>query len=878
MTREETIRWLEGVVTGPGLIAAADPKLAMARRLDIIPLRDGSQTSLAAGPAYWPTSAGAHIPVDVGIRVVQEVAIENARHRRLLELLGVREAPVNEVRSLILSKHRDLGEITLIACKEHLAVLYLTHWHRHSDAELRGVYIVDHEFQPVRPCVEDVYLPGRAPFSPEELFSRLAVADPEDVSYSTSFVNAAFLEDVPSPPAELATYPTWTRWLCDSLGVLEHMRLVSRKGDDISHEFAQIAHQRPDLVLGTLEHIWKIQGRVASDKPELISKINRISVPCRMGDLRPLWETYIPFQHLRRRCLEFMKSSEPFPFLEFGFQPSMEELSGKWALLYRDLGVSKNDDLGLLLDILSYIQEANPNGLSPTRCHELVRLYCELEALCAESNEPDSSRDICRTFIEDINGIPIPELFGYDPQWVDPKACLWEVPLYMTTKISLRYVCEEILLCSPSDLATLSRFCSHTLHLPVLSWHDVAVELASMREKGLRDFSQVVRLYECMDKLVASGSEDRRQAFEQERLIAVYIDGHLDWAKRSQCLWSSPTNIVGRVALGDCYAGMESFFVNKLGIGRLTAGMVYDKLLEIGLETPPISEVGDTLELFSSLLRESQEQLDSGLLLRRCLFPVKYLDNTTKLASAEVDFAICDRQHLVEPFAGRAKMLDLDSGKASRLKPFFKWAGLERRYLSTLVTETTFVAGGRLQPVSDINRDIKKKAYALLRQTDAFNLYQYLRNIVVVEASGILSVHTLIQDGKIISSRATKSMLHMDEETGHLVIYVPDDKKAQDVCFATVLPEKLAEWLMGDSTLTKTDAIMVAIVESVLHYEGSISDQILQRQGIGYADLLTLNEQGQAVDDELDADDNDGASASVTSSIRRGQSEESFSR
>lgn len=397
MAEEETRRWLEGATARSGLISADDPKLAIVRQLDIIYLRDGSRTSLAAGPVYWPTSAGAHIPADLAIRVIQETVIKSDGYRQLLQLLGVREIPVNEVRSLILQKHRHLGDITPIACKEHLRFLYLTHEHRSSDDELRDVYIVDHELQLVRPCVEDVYLPGRSPFSPEELFSHLATADLEDLSYSTSFVNAIFMEDVSSPHCPgVATYPTWTRWLCDHLGILGQIRLVSRKGDDISDEFAQITYHRPDLLLGILEHIWKTQGQVVSDKPELINKIKHISVPCRTGDLKPLWETYVPFQHLQRRCLEFMKPSEPFPFLDFGFKPSTEDLSGKWAFLYRDLGVSKNDDLGLLLDILSYIQEANPDGLSSKRCHELVRLYLQLEASCSDSDVPDLARDICR--------------------------------------------------------------------------------------------------------------------------------------------------------------------------------------------------------------------------------------------------------------------------------------------------------------------------------------------------------------------------------------------------------------------------------------------------------------------------------------------------
>ena len=76
-----------------------------------------------------------------------------------------------------------------------------------------------------------------------------------------------------------------------------------------------------------------------------------------------------------------MKPHEPFPFLHFGTPPPFtEDLSSRWAFLYRDLGVSMNDDLGFLLDILSYIQEANPDGLSSQRCRELARLYCEMEA------------------------------------------------------------------------------------------------------------------------------------------------------------------------------------------------------------------------------------------------------------------------------------------------------------------------------------------------------------------------------------------------------------------------------------------------------------------------------------------------------------------
>ncbi|KAH0490751.1 hypothetical protein TgHK011_002205 [Trichoderma gracile] len=286
-----------------------------------------------------------------------------------------------------------------------------------------------------------------------------------------SFLNAALLEKSPSVPVAAhfgaVPYPTWKRWLRDSLQIHEQIRLANQAGTDLSDEFAQITRRRPEIVLELLAHVWKSQQKTVSAKPELMTKIRNISVPCRAGGPRPLWETYMPFKHLQRRCLEFMKPNEPFPFLDLGTPPpSTEDLSRNWQFLYQDLGVSKNDDLGLLLDILSYIQEANPHGLSSLRCREVARLYCEMEAACVASEEPDCARDICRSFIQDINGIAIPPFAGHGPRWVDVKQCSWDGQAVTTTKIPLRYVYEDVLQCSPQELAILYSFYSHLLKCP----------------------------------------------------------------------------------------------------------------------------------------------------------------------------------------------------------------------------------------------------------------------------------------------------------------------------------------------------------------------------------------------------------------------------
>ncbi|KAL6884889.1 hypothetical protein HDV57DRAFT_508769 [Trichoderma longibrachiatum] len=455
MAERDTKACMEDAASISDLVLIAERNLEVARRLDIIPLRRGSLTSLAAGSVYWPTSSGAHIPSDIELRT--------------LETLGVQEAPVHEVRSLILQKHATLGELTLTACKEHLHFLYLTHEYRRFDNELRLVCIIDQKLRLKRPRKEVVYLPGRTEFSPEQLLSQVEATDSGTLACSASFLNGALLEDPPSVTMVahlgVATYPTWKRWLRDCLGVHEQLQLANPTGDDLSNEFAQISWSKPDIVLGLLANIWRSQHTAVSQKPELMRKIRNIQVPSGTSDLRPLWETYMPFKHLQRRCLEFMKPNEPFPFVDFGTEPSTDDLTRKWAFLYQDLGVSKNDDLGLLLDILSYIQEANPDGLSSHRCRDLARLYCEMEAACAASEEPESARDICRSFIQDIKGVAIPPIPGHGPRWVSLAQCSWDGPTSTTSKVSWRHVYEETLGCSPRELAILSKFFSHLCSL-----------------------------------------------------------------------------------------------------------------------------------------------------------------------------------------------------------------------------------------------------------------------------------------------------------------------------------------------------------------------------------------------------------------------------
>lgn len=187
------------------------------------------------------------------------------------------------------------------------------------------------------------------------------------------------------------------------------------------------------------------------------------------------------------------------------------------------------------------------------------------------------------------------------------------------------------------------------------------------------------------------------------------------WYKVSQCLWSSATQIRGKVTLNDQYTDMKGFFVDFLGIATLTLQMVYDELKEKGTsKRATVAQVKETLWAFNSFLSAERELPSPEPILKGRLFPV-YDKGQVELQSAETTFAIVDRKPLEDAFRDKARLLDFTLDEVRRLKPFFQWADLEPRYLSTTVKEVSALEGGYQVPISSLERDIRRKAHALFR-------------------------------------------------------------------------------------------------------------------------------------------------------------------
>lgn len=190
--------------------------------------------------------------------------------------------------------------------------------------------------------------------------------------------------------------------------------------------------------------------------------------------------------------------------------------------------------------------------------------------------------------------------------------------------------------------------------------------------------------------------------------------GGTRWYRSSECLWSSSTEIRGKVTLNDHYDNLRDFFVDILGVKTLTLRMVYDEILETST-TATVSESKYKIWSLNALLQTDPDRVDPKPLLNACIFPVVYPDGTKALRSANTEFAIADRDYLYTWFKSRITMLDYSMVEVRHLKAFFEWANLTHRYLSVSVKEFTSVSGETKLLCSVPNRDLKQKAHSFLR-------------------------------------------------------------------------------------------------------------------------------------------------------------------
>lgn len=371
------------------------------RKVTLLPLRSGEWVSADSGAVYLPTSNGLSVPPGLDIRVLDPKAVANQDRRDLFVRLGASEPTVESVRNLIQRAHSSgsARSLSLTESKAHLHFLYYTHNPKQpAHNKLKGIKILGHRV-PIfaDPGLNDFYLPSHHAYGPEALLAPTSDAP----GHSVTFVNPEYLKDIPDSPT--ASHPTWNKWLQDTLGIRNRLRLVSARGDTLSEVWYYVRDHRPEKLLGFLEYLWKYEGSRIVNSDALIQEIKRTSaakVSVKNNSAWKLCETWLPLPHLQRQSSLFLEEREVFPFLILEDANSMtpDELRAKWAFLHTSFSVGKDDDIYFLLDILKLIRYNNDSEKIDklSNAKRLLDLYIAIDAKCTGAVDRQAEREMIR--------------------------------------------------------------------------------------------------------------------------------------------------------------------------------------------------------------------------------------------------------------------------------------------------------------------------------------------------------------------------------------------------------------------------------------------------------------------------------------------------
>ncbi|RDK42854.1 hypothetical protein M752DRAFT_275955 [Aspergillus phoenicis ATCC 13157] len=833
------------------------------KAMPLIPLTTGQWVSIQKGAVYFSSIHGIEIPSDLGINLVTPGAMSNPQRKQLFEDLGVQEASADFVRKLINQKYSAFWISPAPVSREHLVFLYLTECLACPSSEAlvmhlfdgKGLAFSDHKSRIRHAKVDMVYFPNEDPYGAKALLEPIQGGAP---GLDVSFINENYLRDPPSCPPDMQR--TWIEWLQQVLHVRDTLSLIEPRHPlskaRLGRECLYVAKHRPEKFLGLLSSCWAADGPRIIQQPELVHEIRSINVPCENGLGHPLGWTYIPTPERRAIVSRFMRDHEIFPWLRLD-QPMYEgSLALQWTALTKalDFGHPKSQ-AHLYLHILSFLYDALGEGGSDAS--RMFDLYVKLEMECHAN--PSATDIIWDTVYDRIGCI-----------WIPPRTCvkiedcLWEAPRHMKSKYPLKSRFTEYCRQNQADAVYLRDFFQKTLKVPDVRADDLLVELTRLQSDKCSDFDQIssiyMNLYRMFKQMPSRTVMSYRKRFVEDSLIYVAPN----WYTTPECLWSTATSIPGRTALNDHYQNLKEFFVNLLGVQTLTLEMVVEKVRDQGRTgSSSVDEVKSTIWTLNSLLQSEQASIvPPNQVLDSAVFPVRFPQGGVQLQTSASTFAIADRKHLLSHFSPKAKLLDFEVDEVPRLEPFLQWTGLKGRYLSSCVKEITMVGGDDARPLSNPCRDICRKAHGLLRvavhlkspravqNEDTF--YEILRSISMKETNGISSELHLNQDGKDLKVEVSRSELHLDERDKQLTVYIPEDKRSQDICFLGRIPLALLQWMMTDPLTQITHEFsdsFVTIIQTLLQAEKSYVSELMDRAGImsiARADDTVVTEESES--------------------------------
>ncbi|KAI1758820.1 hypothetical protein GGR53DRAFT_471962 [Hypoxylon sp. FL1150] len=820
-------------------------QIALTRKLKLVPLISGKWVDIfrSVNGVYFATSSNGNlIPSDLGYSLVDPAATALRERKRLFTNLGIKHIHDDDIRGAILRKYESKPNINLEISLCHLSFLHLTHTKDTSLLAYPDIWLYDTSGELHHSRNHTFYFKDTSAYG---LWALLGKAKISSIGPNIHFLHEKYEEPVGNVNRE-----EWKQWL-GRLGIHTYPRLIKITGTSLESRLTEecqfVAKHLPSDLLGFLRYS-SLNGGISLASNEGLDELKALEAPCQGGSMVPLSETYLPLSTLMKRRDEFLRHGETFPFLDLG--DSLGEAS-QWNFL-QELGVGTEPDLQFYLKLLV---NTNEDPVDPSR---IPQLYLRLQSECDNSNDTirQQNEATVRTFIDYNWLVFIPPYEELCSSWSIPEDCLLDAPAQMKTKHSILPRYRTSFSRSNIDLSRLKKFFGNVLGVPKCSWEHIVDELTHMR--ATKDSEKAVDMYAELKKMRLSDTsvKDLQNAFESGNDGLVFANDK--WYKPSQCLWSSTsTPIRGRVNLSDIYEpDFEKFFVDVLGVRRVDAHLVYSELLELEPSEASVEHVKDLIWNLNALL-----EIQTPEFTRLPPLPLRF-DGKSFSALSSCEFAILDRKALGAIFYDKITILDFKVQEIYQLMSFIKWAGLEGRYLSRLVTETSTLDSDYKLPISDVSQDVSRKAYGLYRIATHFKshriqqsgqaLYDILRASRTWETRRIQSTLSVTVGNISVEETVDRGDIHIDDADDVLQIYVPRDEELRYGSYLSILPKRLVHWMMTDPAAKERqdiDSDALRLVQGVLQARASFVNQYLDEQGTIDGSIPEVEESPTLVSD-----------------------------
>ncbi|KAH7178293.1 hypothetical protein DER46DRAFT_621964 [Fusarium sp. MPI-SDFR-AT-0072] len=411
------------------------------KSLPIVQLRDGSWTSAASGPFYFPTAGHGVVPGSLKFRDVTLLATSQPERRALYEQLGVIQPTVKQAREKILDNFKSSETLSIEDVYDYLRYLHLTHQSLDlftpSEEPYDEVRVLTTDMKLQNPHSTTVYYPGTDdPYSPESLLGPASVA---------SFLHLKIWNDGADKPGPF--HPTWKVWQCDSIGIRERPSLLQPKAQSESEPTSNGSSTDADntVLSDALHYLLK--------HPTLVSEIRQIPAQklCGVDFQVSLQDTWVPSEDLKTSVKTFMVYPDAFPFLKLDEEKDVDlVIASRWSFFTKHFGVKWKHDLDFLLEIMKCIKRSCTT-ISSAQIEKVMHLYDVISDTYFLSTSEEKARTL--EFFTDA-GILYAD--SRRAAWISSSLCVWAGPSGLVTKSSIkRFYIEET--CDKKQIQSIAR-------------------------------------------------------------------------------------------------------------------------------------------------------------------------------------------------------------------------------------------------------------------------------------------------------------------------------------------------------------------------------------------------------------------------------------